>query len=276
MSPNVLPNFLPNFLIVGAPKSGSTSLYHLARAHPQVFMPAVKEPRFFVAERFREIDPAYGRRDILLSSITFTLDDYAALFAGVTDEIAVGEASPQYLALHAMAIPGIRRVLGDPKIAIILRDPVERALSGYNALIRRHATDLSLEALIDAGKDFDHNRYPPFFQVVGTGFYAAQVRAYQDSFRDVRVMLLDDLERDPAGFMAGFHAWLGVDPALNPGPPSAAGNPDALPEAGTRFNVTPDKIPLAPATRARLKALYRDDVRELARLTGHDLSHWLA
>ena len=44
---------LPNFLIVGAAKSGTTSLYRYLQDHPEVFMPEMKEPDFFVAERSR-------------------------------------------------------------------------------------------------------------------------------------------------------------------------------------------------------------------------------
>ena len=40
----------PNFLIVGAAKSGSTSLYQYLSQHPEVFMPVNKEPNYFVAE----------------------------------------------------------------------------------------------------------------------------------------------------------------------------------------------------------------------------------
>ena len=38
---------LPNFLIIGAPKAGTTSLYSYFREHPAIFMPELKEPRFF-------------------------------------------------------------------------------------------------------------------------------------------------------------------------------------------------------------------------------------
>ena len=37
---------LPNFLIIGAAKSGTTSLYRDLRAHPQVFMAKSKELKF--------------------------------------------------------------------------------------------------------------------------------------------------------------------------------------------------------------------------------------
>ena len=42
-----MPDQLPDFLLIGAPRSGTTSLYHHLKAHPQIFMSAVKEPGFF-------------------------------------------------------------------------------------------------------------------------------------------------------------------------------------------------------------------------------------
>lgn len=41
----------PEFMIIGAAKCGTTSLYHYLRTHPQIFLPAVKEPGFFSAEK---------------------------------------------------------------------------------------------------------------------------------------------------------------------------------------------------------------------------------
>ena len=40
----------PNFFIVGAPRSGTTSLYWYLRQHPKIFMPSRKEPYYFDVE----------------------------------------------------------------------------------------------------------------------------------------------------------------------------------------------------------------------------------
>src|SRR6478609_11982496 len=79
---------MPDFFIVGHPKSGTTALYEMLRAHPQIYMP-VKEPWFFSPElRARSGSPA-GQPD--------TLDEYLALYDGAGPEQIVGEASPSYL-----------------------------------------------------------------------------------------------------------------------------------------------------------------------------------
>ena len=55
---------LPNFFIVGAPKAGTTSLYHYLDQHPQAYMSAIKEPHFFAAEIRPENFDAELRRHV--------------------------------------------------------------------------------------------------------------------------------------------------------------------------------------------------------------------
>ena len=82
---------MPNFFVVGAQKAGTTSLYYYLDQHPQIYMCPRKEPHFFQGEGSTFRWP--GRR---LAPVT-DLEDYQALFEGVSDEKAVGEASASYL-----------------------------------------------------------------------------------------------------------------------------------------------------------------------------------
>ena len=77
---------LPTFIIIGAPKAGSTSLYHYVGQHPDVFTSRIKEPRFFWTHR--------------TSDHTETLEDYEKLFRGSERYQAVGEGSPAYLVVR--------------------------------------------------------------------------------------------------------------------------------------------------------------------------------
>src|SRR5829696_5831594 len=90
------PTTMPNFLIIGAAKSGTTSIWHQLEQHPQIFMVPNKQLNFFALEDgvtdFRGPAP----RDPTLHSIT-TIEAYRAQFTEVTNEIAVGEASNLYL-----------------------------------------------------------------------------------------------------------------------------------------------------------------------------------
>ena len=111
-------NKLPNFLIVGAAKSGTTSLYNYLNQHPEVFMPTfnldgvnVKEPQFFVKQK-------------IINKIHFGIWDwesYKDLFKKAQNHQAIGEASVFYLYYYEEAIKNIKRYLNsEVKIIIIL------------------------------------------------------------------------------------------------------------------------------------------------------------
>src|ERR1700761_2108738 len=81
---------LPDFFIVGHPKSGTTALYEMLRDHPQVFMPANKEPWFFASELKVRTPPRP-------EGTPQTLEEYRALFEGAAPGQLAGEATPYYL-----------------------------------------------------------------------------------------------------------------------------------------------------------------------------------
>ena len=78
---------MPNFLIIGAGKSGTTSIYEYLKQHPQVFMSPIKETNYFC---YQKGDERLARDGVYFIS---TLDEYCALFREVTEEKAIGEAS---------------------------------------------------------------------------------------------------------------------------------------------------------------------------------------
>src|SRR5690606_23520638 len=85
---------LPNFLVIGAHRSGTTSLYSYFRQHPQSYMPAwIKEARFFC---YDPDDPVHRAKSRAIFPVR-TLEEYTALFDEVRGQVAIGEASPEYL-----------------------------------------------------------------------------------------------------------------------------------------------------------------------------------
>jgi hypothetical protein len=114
----------PNFLIVGAAKSGTTSLYNYLKQHPDIYMPKHKEPLFMTSEIYANLSEKDPRRHLNDEAKVYTYEDYLRLFADAKNEQMLGEASATYLYYYDVAIPKIKRYLGDPKIVIMLRDPV--------------------------------------------------------------------------------------------------------------------------------------------------------
>ena len=113
-------NKLPNFLIVGAAKSGTSSLHNYLNQHPEVFMPSfnkegmkVKEPRFLIKDLVEN----------RLHNGVWNWEEYQSLFREVTNEKAIGESTVLYLYYFKEAMKNIKYRLDEGvKIIIMLRD----------------------------------------------------------------------------------------------------------------------------------------------------------
>src|SRR5215218_4707583 len=121
---------MPNFLIIGAGKSGTTSLYHYLGQHPEVFMSPMKEPKFFCFEGERPNFRGPGDDEEINRKCVTTIDAYRALFDGVACEKAVGEASSMYL-YYPKAPERIDHHVAGVRLIAVLRNPVDRAYSSY-------------------------------------------------------------------------------------------------------------------------------------------------
>jgi hypothetical protein len=102
----------PDFLVLGTQKGGTTTLHHLLRQHPDVFLPSVKEVHFFSLH--------YGKGAAW----------YGEHFRGAQPQQRCGEITPYYL-FHPEAPGRIHQLLPKARLIILLRDPVERLLSQY-------------------------------------------------------------------------------------------------------------------------------------------------
>jgi hypothetical protein len=126
----------PDFLIISPPKIGSTWLAENLRCHPQVFVPAIKEVRYF-SSYFKALDLGW----------------YLGHFTPGADRLK-GEASPSYALLPVEGIRLIRRLMPDVRLIFLMRDPVARAWSHAKHTYRFGEANfascsLSLEAVPD-------------------------------------------------------------------------------------------------------------------------------
>jgi hypothetical protein len=290
---------LPNFLIIGAAKSGTTSLYYYLKQHPDVFMSPVKEPNFFAV---KGKEPGFRNRGgYKPPGEKTTLEEYEALFAGVTDEKAIGEASPQYLR-NPEAPARIRHHVPEAKLVAVLRDPAERAYSAYLMQVRNEREKRDFARALEKKEAANW---------VQAGFYHAHLLRYYELFdrEQIRVYLYEDLKEDPAGMVQDIFRFLGVDDSfvpdislrhnaggvrrsgalyravhiavMRPNPIRQALKP-LLPERlrkrlfeGLRDRVLHKAPPLPVEQRMELVELYREDILKLESLIGRDLSGWL-
>ncbi len=130
---------MPDFFIVGHQKCGTTALYTMLQHHPQIYMPAEKEPRFFVSELRPE--PRHGRKPTRPT----TLEEYLALFEGASPEQRAGEASPQYLRYPEVPA-AIAQLNPDARIVVLLREPANFLRSFHGQMLHnRVETEKSFE-----------------------------------------------------------------------------------------------------------------------------------
>jgi hypothetical protein len=298
----------PDLFIVGAPKTGTTSMYEYLRGHPEVFMSPVKEPRYFAPDLAVESaghDLRYGRDH----------ERYLALFDEATTQKRLGEASVRYI--YSDEAPHlIREFQPNAFIVVGLRDPVELIYALHNQSVSEGIEPLTdfedaLAAEPDrlAGKDAPGDLHPMHTVYVERGKLAPRLQAWRETFgpERVHVFVFEDLARDAEGVFRRLLEFLEVDPTYRP-PAFEAFNAshqprsrllrrltDTRPAQFMAWKVLPRLIGDAGAhriaravtranrranpreqmslqTRDRLRATFAADVAELSALVGRDLS----
>jgi hypothetical protein len=258
---------LPNFFLVGAPKAGTTSLYHYLAQHPQVYMSPIKEPCYFSDEiRPENLAPEIrgDSRDVdeyLAGPMTerkfggpvVRWEDYLRLYAAVRDEVAIGEASVIYL-WSPSAARNIARVVPDARILIVLRDPIERAWSQYRDMVTQVGPRWSFDELVAASLSYRGDQLTfehPFLEL---GRYREQVARYTSSFAAVQIAHYEHFRGAPQSTLASIFRFLEVDDSF-------------LPDMTRRHRErTVDPPPMSEATRALLEEYYADEIAYLAEL----------
>ncbi|NKB58208.1 MAG: hypothetical protein GKS00_17930 [Alphaproteobacteria bacterium] len=297
---------LPTFYIAGAGRSGSTSLEAYCRAHPEIFMPSIKEPNYFIFGHagFRAGGPQGAHRN--RTSIR-SLKKYKALFRDAGDAKAIGEGSVSYLA-YPEACAGIRELTPHAKLIFILRQPVDRAFSSYQKFSESVPDPAgSFEA---AWRDHERRMTENWFtaQYKRKSLYYEQLKVWLDSFdkNQIRIYLYEDLRADPKALMRDLYEFVGVDPSFDPNVSIVHNRRGEIANPILRWTwrnsedlrswVAPH-LPLSwrgqffrliargeraspgerldPALRAQLTEEIKDDILKTQDLIGRDLSHWL-
>lgn len=267
---------IATFAVIGPGKAGTTWMYSLLKAHPEVCVAAAKETMFFDANYHRGVGW------------------YHRFYEACDGQAAVGEVCNSYIfseeapaRMHAYN-PGM-------KLVTSLRNPIDRAFSNYLFWLRNAQVSGSFEDLLVARPE-----------LLVQGLYAMHLERYLGHFpaRQLLVLAFDDLKRDPLAFARRLLEFLGVDPehvpevagdkvlaASRPRSRVAArvvkraavavrrvGMPDlvtrvkggALPRLLYRQYGDGDYPSIRAETRAELVRYFASDVARLSRLTGRD------
>ncbi|QGY81521.1 sulfotransferase family protein [Sphingorhabdus lacus] len=268
----------PSFIIIGAVKAATTWALEQLQVNPALYMPD-PEPHYFSSE--------FDRGE----------DYYRAYFeAQVGSGRMLGEKSADYLA-HPDAPQRIANMLPHARLVVQFRNPVERAYSDYKMLYRRGTVKEGPEAYL-ASLD---NPQPRF---LNDGLYAQHMRRWLDHFPtdQIHAFLYDDVKAQPKATVEAISHHIGVDPVFDIGQSRKKAN-----NASERFLPLPVRKvlaplkstiaplrghplfestrgffareiaypPLSPQLRLRLRDFYAEDVEQLGKLLGRDLSAWL-
>lgn len=212
-------------MVIGAAKSGTTSLHEYLAQHPDIFMSPVKEPNYFAfagtAPDFRGPDddglPCRASADVLrvakYAGSVWRRDDYQRLFAKAGSRKAVGESSVSYM-YFPEAVERLHAELPDVKLIAILRNPAERAYSKFIQFLRDGCEPLEdFESALGAEEDRVARNWSATWFYRRRGYYHAQLRRFFDRFdpRRIRVVLHEDLKSHPQHLLADIFRFLGVD-----------------------------------------------------------------
>lgn len=202
---------LPNFLIVGAMKSGTSTLMHYMRFHPDIFMPE-NEVHFF------NKDKNYNR------GIAW----YEKFFTNAKEAKAIGEKTPTYS--YSSKVPGrIAKDLPEVQLIWVFRNPVKRAYSNYWHAVKRGGERLQFPEAIEHEQERVKKRI--WLGYLKRSKYIEQVKRYLEYFEmsQMHFLLFEDLVNNPGETVNQVFRFLEVK------------NPIELPSYNIKKNVT--KLP---------------------------------
>jgi hypothetical protein len=252
---------IPAFVVVGAQRSGTTTLYRLLEEHPNLVRPTLSKGTGY-------FDDDYWR-GFRWYRAHFPLRPLALLRAGRS--VHTFELSGYYL-LHPLSAERIAHDLPDAKIVVVVRDPVERAYSAHaHEKARGFETEeferaLELEPQRTAGERehlIDDPSYTSFshrhHSYLARSRYAEQIQVMIDAVGRERVYIMeaDRFFSEPQREFARLQAWLGL--------------PVWQPDTIEQWNIRP-RAPMSPALRQRLLDYFAPYDDNLVPLMGHEPS----
>ena len=200
-------NNLPDFLIIGAGKSGTTSLDNYLKQHPDIFMSPVKEPNFFAYENIDTSTLYPEALEHYHQSVT-DIKSYQELFNGAEEGNIKGETSNTYLVVDGSA-ESIKNHIPDVKLIAILRQPADRLYSRYLHLAREDElpTKNFRDALERDSIWWVRN------DLVIEGLYYNNLSRFYNLFKkeQIKVIIYDDFRKDPGMVLNGIFDFLEVE-----------------------------------------------------------------
>lgn len=293
----------PSFLIVGVAKAGTTNVYEILRQHPEIYLPK-KETFFFNNRNLLSLgkgEPNNPYEDLISDEKT-----YLSVFEDCPDAAISGEVATGYLYDYQNSIPKIKATLGDPKIVVILRNPVTRCYSSYMHFVKNAMETLSFEQALEIGEERMELGYTFMWHHKNLSLYASAVEAYMKQFSQVKVLFFEQLVSSKDAFFNELHDFLEVSKTDTVASrTNTSGKPKSHLMQGLITKPNPIKhairplfraiVPLEkrkgvrewlknknlrtaekmlPETKEKLTAFFADDIAKLEQLLGKEINYW--
>lgn len=201
----------PNVIIAGAPKCGTSSIFHYLSQHPDVCVSNIKETRFFIDKTYSLFNKKRNYYKDGTAGYEIYFDNCRRKNAKI-----VLEATPDYL-YQNLALSALKQLPEIPKLIFVIRKPSDRIYSLYNFAVNNMAVlkkRISFSDYIEIlkinpshfkGKDvlmyaIEHSRY--------VNYLANWLDTYGEN---VNVFLYEELKRDPCIFMKKVSMGLDID-----------------------------------------------------------------
>lgn len=286
----------PNFFIVGQTRSGTTTLYHHLRQHPEVFI--VHTGSGFTPQFFG------------MFPTVKTEEEYLKIYSDVKNEKVIGEKNTDTL-IDLESAKQIHQLYPDAKIIINLRNPIDVMLSVHNLMVNAAAVEkiTDFEEALDAEKTRtveelkNPGTYNPFLFYRKIARYVDQVQKYVDIFglKKIHIQIFDDFKKDPVLEFQKICRFLEIDDTFvpviehyNKRRTSRSKTLQSLVNktGRTRFRKIVRKVPkiqnaynlinrpyankdqISDALKEKLKKELKPEIEALGELIGRDLSFW--
>jgi len=207
----------PRFVIIGAQKAATTWLWDMLDQHPGTSLPAQKEIHYFGSSEL------YARGD----------DWYYSHFRGLDPDKLIGEASTSYFYDRVpyffntssqiefdKSLPPIPELISEKfpemKFIVMLRDPVQRAVSAYSHWMKQGRVSPRLGLKRVATEQ-------PKMRILEYGLYARWLEIWMEYIPPERLLIIryeDQIKTNWAQTLGDTYAYLGLDPAFRPELPS--------------------------------------------------------
>ena len=203
---------LPDFIIIGAVRSGTTSLYYNICQHPCVLSAAYDELGFFDSNFHLGLN---WYRSLFPTLFSKWMVKYNKKFA------ITGEDTPFYI-WSPLVAKRILKILPNIKLIVLFRNPVDRAYSNYHLTIREGNENLSFEDAIqvelknleNTNIEFEHDvkKYTIPSSYIVKGFYADQLKIWLELFNPEQLFIVstEDLESNPQKTLDSIYDFLKI------------------------------------------------------------------